>query len=63
MKIPVTLALALDVRAGLDQLAAREDMSRSTTANRLLREALVARDALPTSAVVVQMLAAEGAQA
>jgi hypothetical protein len=56
MRIPVTLTLAPDVCVGLDQLAAREDLSRSNTANRLLREMLAARDALPAPAIVAQVM-------
>ena len=56
MKLPISLALTPVVIAGLDQLASREDLSRSTAANRLLSEALAARDALPEPAAAAQML-------
>lgn len=51
MKQPVTLALADDVRAGLDQFAAAQQCSRSWVADRAIRDWLAAAAAAAASAV------------
>lgn len=49
-KTAINIAVHSDVQAGLDALAERERTSRSWLADRLLREGLAARDALPPPA-------------
>jgi len=43
MKLRLTLALEHEVRAALDQLAEKQERSRSWIANRMLREGVAAR--------------------
>jgi predicted transcriptional regulator len=47
----VTLSLSPDVRAALDEIARREERSRSWLANRLLRESVAVRLAMQQAAL------------
>ena len=45
MKVPLSICIDLDLRMELDRLAASELRSRSWLAEKLLREAMAAREA------------------
>lgn len=50
MRFPTSIAVELDLRTELDDLAARERTSRSRLAETLLREAVAARKQQPARA-------------
>jgi hypothetical protein len=50
MRFPTCIAVELDLRTELDDLAARERISRSRLAETLLREAVAARKQQPVRA-------------